>query len=138
MIPRATIAAALAGLTLAAAPVATASQLDFRAADTYPELGAALRVARATFPGPCVGREFVAFQDGPLAVNEDGTSTVGWAWPRRCAVELDHALVATPRLMCALVVHEWGHLAGREHAADPRDIMHPIVPAFAPCQNIPY
>lgn len=36
--------------------------------------------------------------------------------------------------ICALMVHEYGHLAGFEHSTDPNDIMHPARPQrYPPC-----
>jgi hypothetical protein len=36
--------------------------------------------------------------------------------------------------ICALIVHEYGHLAGYEHSTDPDDIMFPARPArYPPC-----
>lgn len=38
--------------------------------------------------------------------------------------------------LCSLVVHEQGHLFGREHSEDPDDVMHPGAPAGPQCSWI--
>jgi hypothetical protein len=67
------------------------------------------------------------------------------AWARtfrpECRVELNRevwddpgwreAVYAWPWL-CTLVVHEYGHLAGHGHAADPGDVMHTTIERVAP------
>lgn len=33
--------------------------------------------------------------------------------------------------MCSTIAHEWGHMLGYGHSADPRSLMHPLVPLDA-------
>lgn len=43
-----------------------------------------------------------------------------------CRVEIGRRLMTDAEL-CAVVVHEYGHLAGREHSPNPRSVMYPEV-----------
>ncbi len=50
-----------------------------------------------------------------------------------CGVVIRRGLY-TFRKICALIVHEYGHLAGHEHSSNPHHIMHPAIPRrYPPC-----
>jgi hypothetical protein len=52
----------------------------------------------------------------------------------RCRVTIDSGRRWTARRLCTVIVHEYGHLLGRGHSADPRDVMHSPVPRYyQPC-----
>lgn len=107
-------------------------------ADTYPALGRALPVARAAWPdSPCTGREYVAFkapdlvEDGQLSYF--GDTGDAYALPQGCRVYISTSVLSGYQL-CALLVHEFGHLAGQGHSSDPESIMNHDVPGdYAPC-----
>ena len=42
-----------------------------------------------------------------------------------CRIVLDRSVRNLPILLCADIVHEWGHLKGKDHVANPRSIMYP-------------
>lgn len=93
----------------------------------YPApLRRALAIADARWPlSPCHGREQLvsvteeqaaAYLPGAVAWSSvDGSCRVFIAWP---------LLYGEPmRLKCRLLMHEFGHLAGREHSPNRRSIM---------------
>lgn len=87
-----------------------------------------LPIARAAWPGsPCAGRESVhvggdlALRTQAPAIAGPGESLNGMARPATCEVWLASGMTA--RTFCAVLVHELGHLAGREHTATPGDVM---------------
>lgn len=95
------------------------------------DLNRAIEVARAAYPAsPCNGREVYRVVD---RIDDAGdTRAQGAATASSCAVEL-----ATRRrgpLLCGLVVHEHGHLAGLAHSDDPADVMHSSAPAPPACE----
>ena len=52
---------------------------------------------------------------------------------RRCRVTINPVIRLSRREFCAVVVHEFGHLAGKEHVGNPRNVMYPRLSR----QNIP-
>jgi Matrixin len=87
-----------------------------------------LPIARAAWPGsPCAGRENVHLAGDPAlraqapAIAGPGESLNGMAEPDSCEVWLASGMTA--RTFCAVLVHELGHLAGREHTTTPGDVM---------------
>jgi len=55
----------------------------------------------------------------------------------RCMIRLDHSFPDLGYIsQCSLIVHEYGHLAGREHVDNPNHIMHQNVPAFKKCRLV--
>jgi hypothetical protein len=87
-----------------------------------------LPIARAAWPGsPCTGREAVhlsgdaALRAQAPAIAGPGEALNGMAEPATCEVWLSSTMTA--RTFCTVLVHELGHLAGREHTTQPGDVM---------------
>ncbi len=87
-----------------------------------------LPIARAAWPSSlCAGRESVhlggdlALRAQAPAIAGPGESLNGMAEPDTCEVWLASGMTA--RTFCTVLVHELGHLAGREHTAAPEDVM---------------
>jgi Matrixin len=113
--------------------VACAAVPAARAAAERPSTDAArlaqfLPIARAAWPGSrCAGREQVhlgadaALRAQAPALAGPGESLNGIAEPDTCEVWLASAMSA--RTFCTVLVHEFGHLAGRGHTTTPGDVM---------------
>jgi hypothetical protein len=92
-------------------------------------LAAFLPLARAAWPAsPCAGRETVHLAgdaalraQAPALTSRTGDVLNGMAAPETC--ELWLATGMTARTFCTVLVHEFGHLAGREHSTAPGDLM---------------
>jgi hypothetical protein len=118
-------------LTLIAACVAVpAAQAWTPPPDDDPgRLAAFMPIAQAAWPGsPCAGREAVHLAgDAGLRAQavaltgHSGDVLNGMAAPQTCEVWLASGMSA--RTFCAVLVHELGHLAGREHTTTAGDIM---------------
>jgi hypothetical protein len=51
---------------------------------------------------------------------------VGYVWsPSGCTIHLNSRVYWNWSKLCTTVVHEYGHIVGREHARDPRSVMYP-------------
>jgi hypothetical protein len=84
---------------------------------------------------PCLGGVDVVVGDwGP------GGDTWAFAAPGGCWIVLRPTVYPMPAgsdptwwrtAMCSTIAHEWGHLLGRAHSADPRALMYPYVPLDA-------
>jgi hypothetical protein len=109
-----------------------------------------LPIARAAWPGsPCAGRETVHLAgDAALRVQAPtiagpGESLNGMAEPVTCEVWLSSTM--SVRTFCTVLVHEFGHLAGRGHTTVPGDVMNgegdldyaPCAKATEPPANAP-
>lgn len=128
--------AALAGLAavvllvaLAHGPTVPASASATEPEGTGPTLSQVLSskyVARQIFHPPCRWVHVMVRRQTP------DPRYVGEAlFP--CSVVIRRSDYTFLRI-CALIVHEYGHLAGREHSTDLTDIMHPARPArYPPC-----
>jgi hypothetical protein len=101
-----------------------------------------LPLARAAWPGSsCAGREAVHVgADARLAVEAPvlapgpGESLEGMAAPELCEVWVASGLSALR--FCTVLVHELGHLAGREHTAEPDHVMNGAGEiSHAPCER---
>lgn len=90
------------------------------------------RVARRIWGPVCDGQVAIVFR--PLPGKQSGRAN--WLYdPLRpdavrrrsnCVITLD-VRAWKRHTMCGTIVHEWGHLAGREHTANPRSIMFPVM-----------
>jgi hypothetical protein len=60
---------------------------------------------------------------------------VGLANLADCSIQVDPTRLTFAGAACAVVLHEFGHLVGREHSLDPTDVMYPIMrnPPPWPC-----
>src|SRR4051812_9004641 len=83
-----------------------------------------LPIARAAWPGsPCAGRETVhlaanaALRAQAPVIAGPGEALNGMAEAATCEVWLSSSMTA--RTFCTVLVHEFGHLAGREHTTTP-------------------
>jgi hypothetical protein len=100
-----------------------------------------LPIARAAWPGsPCAGREAVhlagdaALRAQAPAIAGPGESLNGMAEPDTCEVWLSSTMTA--RTFCGVLVHEFGHLAGRGHTTTPGDVMNGEGDIdYAPCDR---
>jgi hypothetical protein len=100
-----------------------------------------LPIARAAWPGsPCAGREAVhlsgdaALRAQAPAIAGPGEALNGMAEPATCEVWLSSTMTA--RTFCTVLVHELGHLAGREHTTAPGDVMNGAGDIdYAPCDR---
>lgn len=90
-------------------------------------LARATAVASAHWPSsPCRGRESVDWTpQARLDADHPGDGIAADAAPKDCRVRLSEAARdwSGPRV-CALLEHEFGHLAGMAHSSDPTDVMH--------------
>jgi hypothetical protein len=92
-------------------------------------LTAFLPIARAAWPAsPCAGREVVHLAgdaalraQAPALTGHTGDVLNGMAAPQTCEIWL--ATGMTARTFCTVLVHELGHLAGREHTTAVGDVM---------------
>lgn len=140
--PHTALLAACAALLLVPAPAAAFNPYEgLNPADSYRRLGAALPVARAAWPNsPCRDREQVAFVAPELSNGEielQGEHGAGLAMmDGSCRVYISLEPL-TGYQLCALLTHEFGHLAGREHSSDPRSVMFPTVGYYKPCAGQP-
>lgn len=127
---------------LIATPFASASEpVDSRA-----ELGAVLPIARDAWPAsPCAGRETVEFVDD-IGTSEGAEPALGAALADRCAIALHPMLLEPGReyLLCVIVTHEFGHLAGYNagdldggsHTSARLDVMYPYADWYVPCEAV--
>ena len=116
-------------LTLIAVCAATTAHAVAQApaADTA-RLAQFLPIARAAWPGsPCAGREQVhlggdiALRAAAPSVAGSGEALNGMATVATCEVWLSAEMDA--RTFCTVLVHELGHLAGRDHVTTRGDVM---------------
>ena len=96
-----------------------------------------LAIAERRFGPACTGG--IAATWNPFEVDYAG-SPGARAWARtfveQCRIDFNlglwrdpswRAAIYDPPWLCTLVVHEYGHLAGHGHSADPADVMYPLI-----------
>lgn len=83
-------------------------------------VGDAQRIAERTFPVDCPVQIEVRRLPGMV---------IGHAFRQGdyCRITLHPAARWSWRILCTTVVHEYGHLAGREHSRNRRSVMYPVV-----------
>ena len=115
-------AAATVAVTAIGAPTPAAV-----AASEHDWLAKFLPIARAAWPGsPCENREAVA-TDAILPA-----AYAGLAWENECRVVISRGLFQLE--FCDVLVHEFGHLAGRQNLTNaPEDVMNETPGPWPPC-----
>lgn len=86
----------------------------------------AKRIAVERFPDHC----------GPYRIDHRRLRPkhLGWVPAGQCRIYLSKRLHAYSfAWRCTILVHEFGHLAGRKHSRDPDSLMYPSPPIFPPC-----
>lgn len=125
----------------AAAPPVTVVPADQRTTQLAPAVRRAIGIAADHFGPACPGGVVVAVRRFDARVpGFPRMRRLGRAYRRRCRIELNVEVYGWRRgasrpLLCTLVVHEYGHLAGQGHSPHPRDVMHPrIIRVHPPCR----
>lgn len=62
----------------------------------------------------------------------------GWVTPGDCTIYLARGRTLASvdaAARCALIVHEYGHLTGRAHSSDERNVMHQRAPRYWRCER---
>ncbi|GAC1442216.1 MAG: hypothetical protein NVSMB51_22380 [Solirubrobacteraceae bacterium] len=124
-----------AGLLSAAACCALAPAAYAGSAEQYPVDGAAVSTARtiaAAYWGTdaCAGDVTLTWGSLPEQVNAlsnwwNPTESYGNApQNRHCSVTLNQGVAYDWPMLCTVIVHEFGHLAGHQHSPDPNDVMY--------------
>jgi hypothetical protein len=135
------IAPLLLTLIAAGASIPVSHALAQTLATDSARLAQFLPMARAAWPGsPCAGREAIhlagdaALRAQAPAIAGPGETLNGMAEPDTCEIWLSSSMTA--RTFCTVLVHELGHLAGREHTATPGDVMNGEGDIdYAPCDK---
>lgn len=81
-----------------------------------------MHLARKVWPNVCWPPSFGVFAAQP------GSRIVGWAWigGNPCHFELREDWPTWPAgMLCTIIVHEMGHLAGQRHSTNRRSVMYP-------------
>ena len=109
---------------LAMAPAPAQAALD---------LNAAVNTARGVFPSVTQRCGLVGIAVAQLSALNGGASAESYYASCRVRIAPATMQTATQAQLCSLMVHEWGHLAGLEHSADPNHFMSPRVPHNPVC-----
>lgn len=107
---------------------ATLSALALATSTSGTEAG--IRVAQATWGIPACGNPHVEAVTPAQYMREheeisiDG-QPLAWADEKRCVIVINPTWkIYTATKRCHVIVHEWGHLAGRGHSDNPRSVMY--------------
>lgn len=134
MSPKRLITALLAASTLAApASAAAAPTPDQRWPVAGPAIQGALQIAQRTWGVPVcpAAGGFTVTWDANQPSTYNAFASFDQAGMDRplemvnCQVHLNPKVAWNWSKLCTIVVHEVGHLAGRDHAADKDDVMYP-------------
>lgn len=90
-------------------------------------------IAESFWPGsPCAGREQIAVVPQAMGTDEfSGQDVRVWGMALNsdpfCRVVIDSITPDDRVMLCYVLAHEFGHLAGRNHSTDPDDLMFPAL-----------
>jgi hypothetical protein len=107
------------------------NRLDLGPTTQLAAMNTALRAAPTFFPARATGCTFLTTmltaQSGPImAGNFRDAGGACYVW-----LNLEQSSMLTGSEICKITLHEYGHLTGLEHSADPTDIM------YSPFQSDP-
>jgi hypothetical protein len=85
------------------------------------ELERARAVAEVAWNHPCDGQVPVSFRTAPLFAGSGNARGVALLFPCEIRIRAD---ITEWNLLCPLMLHEMGHLAGAEHSDDLGSVMH--------------
>ena len=129
---RAIAGAALAAcaLSTAAAPAFADPSVDF-AAQSAPAVGAQLVAAAYWNANPCHGQIALTWAalDPSINATSSWVNPIAYGAPLQntdCSITFNSAIDWDWTRFCSVLVHEYGHLDGLPHSADPTDVMYPI------------
>ena len=97
------------------------------------DLNAAVGTAKSVFPSVTQRCGTVGIAIAPLSAVNSGASAESYFSSCRVRIAPATMQTATQAQICSLMVHEWGHLAGLEHSADPNHFMNSRVPHNPVC-----
>lgn len=109
---------------LAMAPAPAQAALD---------VNAAVNTAKGLFPSVTQRCGPVGIAVAPLSALNLGASAESYYASCRITIAPATMQTATQAQLCSLMVHEWGHLAGLEHSADPNHFMSARLPHNPVC-----
>jgi hypothetical protein len=110
--------------TQAANPSGLVDRLGLSATTQLAAMNTGLKTASAFFPGRTTGCTFVTAmltaQPGPImGGNFRDAGGACYVW-----LNMEQSSMLTGSDICKVTLHEYGHLTGLEHTADPSDIMY--------------
>lgn len=122
--------AVLVGMVLAALGVGEAH------AHVPPEFAASVDMAEGAFPRPACSGVAVEFRPQHRE-NPYWVGAVAWT-QTPCAIEASERIHSyAPSIICSIIVHEYGHLAGYDHSDDPASIMYgKQLVTHQPCRSL--
>jgi hypothetical protein len=128
-------------LVCAFALMAAPARADHGETVLDPTLARYMEIAASYWGGPepvCTAPDGEVIRPHAVLGNDPSPNVAAWAEVGGCRIWLDTDYwSSTPNEQyCNLIAHEWGHLLGRGHSSDPKDLMWPqwtnnVVPGCA-------